>query len=71
MPIPTPVQIIVPSIIPYQQPTMQPNYFAVLSMEEDDDDDITVVTSNVTKSRKSDDATASTACISNNDMSDR
>ena len=30
-------------------------------MEEDDDDDIPIVTSNVAKSRKSEDATASTA----------
>ena len=69
MPIPTHIQIIVLSIIPYQQPTAQPNYFAVLSMEEDDDDDITVVTSIVAQSRKLDDATVSTACISEDDMS--
>ena len=68
MPIPTPIQIIVPSIISYQQPTTQPNYFAALSMEEDDDENITVITSNVAKSKESDDATASTAFISDNDM---
>ena len=47
-----------------------PNYFVALSMEEDDDDDITVVASNVTQLKKSDDATISTASMSNDKMSD-
>ena len=56
MSIPTPSQII-------------PNYCAALSMK-DDNDDITIVTFNVTQSKDSDDATSSTASISDDDMTD-
>ena len=59
-----------PPFVPYQQPTMQANYSAALSMENDDDDNITVVTFNTAVSKKSDDTTTSRACPSNDDMSD-